>query len=250
MKAACIEEKDLRKKADLKTVALLAIEMKRPNAMVAAMREAMALADFHHAVLMTDSASVTIGGRDDIEIIDHKESDFRPMTGGGVLDHEINAIREPLKHLKGASHIIFMEWDAGVRCPESWDESWLRYDFIGAPWKLDPPGAKGGFWPPSTQLNNVGNTGFSLRSEKFCYWADKASREFAEDQRQCIHDIWLCRVMRDWLVSKGVKFAPATVAARFSNENRMHDVQFGFHGRQTFAMNKWGDPANPVWRKQ
>ncbi len=53
-----------------------------------------------------------------------------------------------------SSYIIVGQWDGFILNPELWDDDWLSYDYIGAPWpQFEPP-------------YNVGNGGFSLRSRR------------------------------------------------------------------------------------
>ena len=42
-------------------------------------------------------------------------------------------IYELHKHIK-TSHCLFVHDDSWVLNPESWDDDWLEYDYIGAPW--------------------------------------------------------------------------------------------------------------------
>src|SRR6266850_1256662 len=48
------------------------------------------------------------------------------------------------------SHILTIQWDGWVINPHLWNDDWLQYDYIGAPW----------------DDGCVGNGGFSLRSKR------------------------------------------------------------------------------------
>lgn len=93
-----------------------------------------------------------------------------------------------------------------------WEDAFLEYDYIGAPW----------------DDGVVGNGGFSIRSKRFCELTAEieANQYSPEDQL-------LCRVNRAWLEEQGMKFAPEEVAKRFSWEwntrYRSYEGQFGFH---------------------
>jgi hypothetical protein len=63
------------------------------------------------------------------------------------------------------THLLNIQWDGFVVRPSAWDPEFLKYDYIGAPWKVHPHH----HWPPFpdvTENNRVGNGGFSLRSKK------------------------------------------------------------------------------------
>jgi hypothetical protein len=61
------------------------------------------------------------------------------------------------------SHCLLVQQDGFVLFPEKWDNDWLNYDYIGAPW----PYAEDAYIDPFGNHHRVGNGGFSLRSKKF-----------------------------------------------------------------------------------
>lgn len=112
------------------------------------------------------------------------------------------------------SHILVIQHDGFVLDGAVWDDEYLEYDYVGAPW-LEQDGA------------NVGNGGFSLRSMKL-------QKILAEDSFiKGLHpeDNYICRVYRDYLEQTyQIKFAPDHVAHRFSYElHEPKDKTFGFH---------------------
>ena len=128
------------------------------------------------------------------------------------------------------SHFLFIHYDSWIVNPEAWDETFLQYDYIGAPW-----------WYRDDC--NVGNGGFSLRSAAL-------SRRIASDPNEyrfaSPEDDTLCRCYGPALKADGFKFAPTHVAAGFAFERvRPIDVDghriptFGFHG-----MYNWPDVLN------
>lgn len=95
--------------------------------------------------------------------------------------------------------------------PSLWEDKFMEYDYIGAPWG-------DGF---------VGSAGFMLVSHRLLYglvnapWFDGVRNG----------DEWICRDQKKFLENFGVQFAPADVAARFSTETTHHDQpSFGYHG--------------------
>ncbi len=128
------------------------------------------------------------------------------------------------------SHVLVVQHDGFILNPHSWDDTWLEYDYIGAPWE----------WYKDN--HKVGNGGFSLRSKKL-------QRALARDQniipqnesgvtRNKEEDHCICRLYRHYLENKHkIKFAPVEVARKFSIEawnvappGNKYAGQFGFHG--------------------
>ena len=106
-------------------------------------------------------------------------------------------------------HVLIVQEDGYITNPELWDDSWLQYDYIGAPWPFPP---------------YVGNGGFSLRSRKLL----EACRGFYEEG--VYEDVSICCRHREELIAQGIKFAPLEVAAKFSRELvDFGPPTFGFH---------------------
>jgi hypothetical protein len=129
-------------------------------------------------------------------------------------------------------HCLHIEGDSSVANPAAWEDSWLDYDFIGAPWPwpYDEPGQT-----PCRAENCVGNTGFALMSRALCVSAAKYPTNDPAKLR--ISDGYLCRELRPKLEADGIRFAPEAVAERFSCENRIYSGQFGWHGWNTAKLN-------------
>ena len=131
------------------------------------------------------------------------------------------------KHI-ATTHCLTVQSDSHIVNADAWDDSWLEYDYIGAPW---PPGHSG------TEYR-VGNSGFCLRSKKLLeataslpndtyVWRGKVKQSSRDDVITCV-------MYRPHLESLGLKFAPVIIAARFSFENPtpeapVLDGQFGTH---------------------
>lgn len=112
------------------------------------------------------------------------------------------------------SHALCVQWDGFVVKGDAWDQDFLSYDYIGAP------------WPHFHDSHNVGNGGFSLRSRRLL----KACRKLPHSADQA-EDVVIARIQRTNLESQGIRFAPEDVARRFSYErSRPTGAEFGFHG--------------------
>lgn len=127
-------------------------------------------------------------------------------------------IEEAYKHIK-TSHVLIFQHDGYVNNFMAWDNDWLQYDYIGAPWYYNDGMA-------------VGNGGFSLRSKRLMeiLATDKVVKKFHPE------DDVICRKYRKYLENQyEIKFAPIEVAEKFSFEGYMQPAkflsnQFGMHG--------------------
>jgi len=137
------------------------------------------------------------------------------------------------------SHCLLVQPDGFVLFPEKWDNSWLEYDYIGAPWAY----VEDAYIDPFGNHHRVGNGGFSLRSRKFLevptkvevpwetnnsnfYWMPEGVINYHEDGNVCVHN-------RHIFIEQGCKYAPVEIAVRFSQETRVPEcdgiIPFGFH---------------------
>lgn len=102
--------------------------------------------------------------------------------------------------------------DGFIIQPELWDDRYLDYDYIGAPWKD----------------NVVGNGGFNIESYRLLQL--KMQADYCDPHRPS--DYWVCRDKRQYFESNGIKFAPLVIAQQFSTEETLQTKpSFGFHGR-------------------
>lgn len=227
----------------LPTVTLLGIDTARPMQTLAAMRRTLGSIIPREAILLTDTKKwpdVAGLAAPSIKVLHHTQTDHSvtfPGTGRRFfVDYEIAVMTQPLLHIGESSHVLYMESDGGVVQAGYWNNDWLNFDYIGAPW-----GAHNDVgWPACDGVTNaVGNSGFSLMSRKFCEKLAIALEERKDDQTRFSCDRWMCRTIRPWMEQQGVKYAPVPVASKFSCENQRWVDSFGFHGRNTASMNNW-----------
>jgi hypothetical protein len=135
----------------------------------------------------------------------------------------INSIEEYSKFVfKGLADYIqtdfcmIVQHDGFVLNPYLWQDAFLDYDYIGAPW-----------WYQDG--HNVGNGGFSIRSRRLML-------ELLEPFYDDVHpeDDRICRKYRKRLESKGFTFAPEWLAKQFSWEGNptypeFKNDTFGYH---------------------
>lgn len=121
-------------------------------------------------------------------------------------------------------HLMHIETDGYPVNVDLWENEFLRFDYVGAPWPCE-----------YTYNNRVGNAGFSIQSKRF--------RQFLYDNKDkyptgMSSDIFFCQFMFEELRSAGITFAPLYVAQRFSFELPIEEFNdwdwkrsFGFHGK-------------------
>lgn len=217
------------KKLDLKNVTLCGTDTIDIQRQLRAFEICINYADFNAVKLFTNCAE-----------------NYITDSGVQVISIDtVNSLRDynnfNLKHLNtyiDTEFVMIAEYDGFILNPDAWMDEFLKYDYIGAPWLID---------------NNlvVGNGGFSIRSKKLLtltqtddsiQLGQKADHQYAENE-----DWVIGVVMREYIESKGIQFAPVELAKRFSLEKNdevggVWTGQFGFHGLQ------WTDISN--WLKQ
>ncbi len=121
------------------------------------------------------------------------------------------------------SHALVVQHDGWILNADAWDDEFLKYDYVGAPWLS----------------GRVGNGGFSLRSKKLMEAVSRLVPPSGNLGGVVNEDAVICVGLRDRLESAGFKFAPLDVATRFSVEQADCDYGrvFGFHGFRT--LERW-----------
>jgi hypothetical protein len=117
--------------------------------------------------------------------------------------------------------------DGSIINPSLWDNSFLNYDYIGAPWGLNAPIPKR-FKAYRNYSCCVGNGGFSLRSKKLL---DIGSTIPFFNGNE---DLFLLLKNKQYLLDNGIKIPDCDFARKFSIEypidtNHTTENTFGFH---------------------
>jgi hypothetical protein len=125
--------------------------------------------------------------------------------------------------------VLVIQADGFIANPNKWTDTFLEYDYIGAPWRDEP---EKGF----TGDRRVGNGGFSLRSKKLIDLPIKLNLPNRNREKDLWNeDQYYSTFQREILQENGCKFAPLEVAKYFSHELTCSDIEgiepFGFHGR-------------------
>jgi hypothetical protein len=159
-----------------------------------------------------------------VKLLSDKESNDPRVVGIDPITEKKDYdkfIIEKLNDYVTTDYVLLIQWDGFVLNPKAWDDEYLKYDFIGAPW---PNG-------------EIGNGGFSLRSKKLleecAILAKENELEYGGDVKNQ-EDVIICHTYKIYLESRGITFAPVSLAKKFSiegnNENkRLWTHQLGFH---------------------
>ncbi len=140
-------------------------------------------------------------------------------------------------------YALVIQYDGFILNAGAWTPEFLAYDYIGAPWGY-------------SDAFNVGNGGFSLRSKRLLRRLQRdAAIQDCHPEDHCIG-----RRYAHYLTQKGIRFAPESLASRFSIEGALHNPeipirfghvwtgQFGFHGFQKTDISRWTGNPNSATR--
>ncbi len=178
-----------------------------------ALEDTLAQIDPRQVLILTDSPEkIRISG-----------VGYRHFDGGYI--QAMQELWYTVPPLLEAEHYIWIQWDSWVLDATRWEDAFLDYDYIGAPWPVD----EGSFWDRLgyTASNRVGNGGFCLRSTKlmrFLCMRPQLPLWLPEDDG-------ICRKHRKVLDDAGFTWAPTDLATRFSFEFTAPPPEgtFGFH---------------------
>lgn len=124
------------------------------------------------------------------------------------------AVRVMPQHSK-SDFTLMIQNHAYILNPSAWDDAFLQYDYIGAPWE----------WV-TEEDKRVGNGGFAFKSKLYTDSAVKLLDNLDDCHPE---DALLCREKKAEMEALGVKFAPLDLARKFSIENAVYNKQFAMH---------------------
>lgn len=186
----------------LDAVTLLCLDTRDPEGAVRGMQRCMEELQYAAAILLTHDQYQCSDPRITVKAIP-------PLRG--IEDYSHFMVKE-IGHYFSTSHVLVAQWDGFVVNPQRWDDDFLNYDYIGAPWV--------------NRRFAVGNGGFSLRSRKLVdALRDERIRWLNPE------DYAICERYHDLLTKDyGIHFAPVSVAGRFSCEMYVPpQPSFGVH---------------------
>lgn len=207
---------------NLSNVTLVSVTSVNVDRTIRALKHSMKGINFGDVILLTDK-DVSPNGVKTIKI---PELDY--------IGYSKFIVYELYKHVNTEFSLIIQD-DGFVTNPEKWDNKFLNYDYIGAPFPLPKPNDNISYRDPFGNLVRVGNGGFSLRSKKLLSLPTELNLEwkayfgyYNEDGFFAVHNKHL-------LEENGCVFAPVDIAGDFSVEYETAETigktQFGFHGK-------------------
>lgn len=144
--------------------------------------------------------------------IEYVKTELNTHAGSSLFTYK------ELPNIVDTDFFIGIHDDGFIINPHLWDDNFLNYDYIGAPWKN------------YGQINRVGNGGFVLKSKKFVQLTKNLKPLGKHEDGELTNDYY------DYFISNGCKYAPLEVAMKFSLESRIPECEydlntcFGFHG--------------------
>lgn len=191
-------------KPNLKSVTLICIDCYNYGESISAIRNSMDQCDFAEVKLFTD-VQISLAGISVVKIDKIKSK----------IEYS-QFLMKKLNNYFDTDFALVIQHDGYVIDGDSWNEEFLNYDYIGAPW----------LYPDN---RNVGNGGFSLRSKKL-------QKILAEDdfiEMSDPEDEAIGRLYREYLETKyGIRYPSVKLADTFSYELRTPICKtFGFHGK-------------------
>lgn len=167
-------------------------------------------------------------------------SDIHPKN----MPDEIDYVKcDPLNYI-GYSQYVFLELhkhvdtdfcisvqhDGWIVKPDCWDEKFLDFDYIGAPWEY----SESAYMTDYGEHVRVGNGGVSLKSKKMLQMPIDLGLELKQEQGYYNEDGNCCVYHRRTLLDNGIRYAPVELAAKFSREKWIDGISrenaFAFHG--------------------
>lgn len=195
---------------ELNNVSLLAVDCRDPERACQALKYSAREITFADVMIFT---SVSLD-RQDISV--HQIEPFTDLAGYSSF-----CLKKLVDYIS-TDYVITVQTDGFIINPYLWCDSFLDYDYIGAPWPASAP------W---CTRSRVGNGGFSLRSRTFMELAARLDCDYRHE------DILLTNTLHDYFVGNGCRYAPVEVAMKFALESKIPECEydlnkcFGFHGK-------------------
>lgn len=128
--------------------------------------------------------------------------------------------------------ILLIHADGFVVNPDSWDDEFLKYDYIGAPWPL--PTDDFSFRDINGNIVRVGNS-VSLRSKRLLSFPSQQNIPWEDTFGYFHEDGFICTKIKHLIEADGMRFAPLEIACRFSHEYPIPEII----GIKPFVFHKW-----------
>jgi hypothetical protein len=192
---------------DLSHISLVCVESRNPKLAKFAIDQCLSHANFGECILLSEKRFELPSYITQVEI---------PAINS-TQDYSQFMINELHKYFD-LDIALIIQWDGFILSPDSWNDEFLKFDYIGAPW---------------VDRGIVGNGGFSLRSKKLCQALAKMSVKETHPE-----DWVICTLLKQDLEEKyGISFPSLEIARLFAFESEKTDFKtFGFHAIQNFPL--------------
>ena len=218
------------KKIKLNNVTLLALGSTKINENIYALQYSMQGIDFGAVKFVSHERPRNLPPEIKFEKYkDHEKINFKEYSYYCIYN---------LIHHVDTDFLLLVQPDGYIINPDKWEDEFLKWDYIGAPWPI----SKDAYIDPFGNHIRVGNGGFTLRSRRLLavpqyenipfevnqgtFYKHMNAGSYNEDGNICVHN-------RHLFEKNGMEFAPIEVAARFSQEIQMPEtrdiIPFGFH---------------------
>jgi hypothetical protein len=129
--------------------------------------------------------------------------------------------------------IILIHADGFIVNPEKWNDDFLKYDYIGAPWPI--PKDSFSFRDYYGNIIRVGNS-VSLRSKRILELPAQLGLDWDSADKGFFHEDGFLAVQNRHILQKnGVEYAPLSIAVHFSRERTLPENK----GVEPFLFHQW-----------
>lgn len=178
---------------------------------------------YHALAAKSLDLAVEVTGANNVLVL--SDRDFYPGSNFVKVDpisdkvtYSRLVLKELGKHIT-TDYTMVIQYDGMPTDATKWQDEFLKYDYIGAPWQ----------WFPEDR--RVGNGGFSLRSRRVTDLCLEDKLVFEPGPNEWQEDVHIGVLYKDWFVQNGAQFAPIALAKQFSAENPGGKFDtYGFHG--------------------
>ena len=177
----------------------------------------------------------------DVVLITHRKPFFLPK---GIHYKHTSKLRDidafnykavyELTDYIDTDYVLLVQYDGFVVHPESWQDEFLDYDYIGSPWPL--PDRADAYRDSKGNICRVGNS-VSIRSKRLLDFPRQARLKWERMEDGFYNeDTFLCCKNRNIIEEAGMRFAPIEVAKYFGHEHMIPEIM---DVEKPFVFHKW-----------
>jgi hypothetical protein len=176
--------------------------------------------------LRHSASQINFGAVKMLAPLDHIDDNDIELVKVPEVDHVGYAkfsVEEFVNHID-TEYCIGVQWDSSIINPDLWDDDFLNFDYIGAPWPNVP-----------YYINRVGNGGFALRSKRFLQISAELTYDPYHYEYKCAPEDWfICVKNYGYMFERGIRFADPLTASRFSVESPLPEKPYDRRRLETY----------------